>query len=380
MEVLAAVWNYVIPFLVIFTVVVFVHEMGHYLIARRCGVRVEVFAIGIGTEIFGRTDRHGTRWRIGAVPVGGYVRMRGEMQPLPGESGAAQPGGAGAGEDDSFETKTVAQRALIVAGGPLANFVLAIVLLAGMFATLGQPYTPADVGEVLPGSAAERAGFEPGDLITGIDGTRIERFEEVVHVVQLHPATALEFRLLRDGREITLTAVPDVVDLRDRFGNPMRIGRLGISRGGGDTKLVRHDPLTATWRAAGHTVFLIGNIFTSIGQIIDGRRTTEELGGPIRIAKISGDVWQTGLLGVLTFVVLLSINLGLVNLLPIPMLDGGHLVFYAVEALRGRPLGARAQELGLRVGLGLVLALMVFATWNDLVQLRVIDFLAGLAT
>lgn len=382
MEILGAVWNYLIPFLVIFTVVVFVHEMGHYLIARRCGVRVEVFSIGIGTEIFARTDRHGTRWRIGAVPVGGYVKMRGEMQPLPDASDPARQAIAGTEEkdDDSFETKTVMQRALIVAGGPLANFVLAIVLLAGMFATLGQPYTPADVGEVLPDSAAERAGFQPGDLITGIDGTRIERFEEVVQVVQLHPATALEFRLIRDGRQITLTAVPDIVDRRDRFGNPMRIGRLGISRGGGDTKLVRHDPFTAVWRATGHTFSLVGSIFSSIGQIIDGRRTTEELGGPIRIAKISGDVWQTGFLGVLTFVVLLSINLGLVNLLPIPMLDGGHLVFYAVEALRGRPLGAKAQEFGLRLGLGMVLALMVFATWNDLVQLRVIDFLVGLAT
>lgn len=378
MGVLGFISSYVVPFLVVFTVVVFVHEMGHYLAARWCGVRVEVFSVGVGPELLGWTDGHGTRWKVAAVPVGGYVKMLGEMQP---GTPAGAEGGPGPGEEAmSFTAKTVGQRSFVVAAGPLANFVLAIAVLTGMFATIGQSHITASVGAVAPGSAAERAGFMPGDLITEIDGTRIERFQEVVSIVQLRPDTALAIRVSRGGREVGLVAVPEAIDLTDRFGNPSRIGRLGISHDGSAARLVRHDPFTALWRATAHTAFVVREIFVSIGQIIDGRRTAEELGGPIRIAKLSGDVWTTGVVGVLTFVVLLSINLGLVNLLPIPMLDGGHLLFYAAEAVRGRPLGERAQEYGLRMGLGLVLALMVFVTWNDLIQLRVIDFLVELAT
>lgn len=378
MGVVDFVSGYVVPFLVVFTAVVFVHEMGHYLAARWCGVRVEVFSVGVGPELLGWTDGHGTRWKLAAVPVGGYVKMLGEMQP----GAPADPGGGPGpgGEAASFAAKTVGQRSFVVAAGPLANFALAVAVLAAMFATVGQSHLTASVGSVAPGSAAERAGFMPGDLITEIDGVRIERFQEVVGIVQLRPGARLAVRVSRGGREVGLVAVPDAVDLTDRFGNPSRIGRLGIVHDGTAARLVRHDPLTALWRAAAQTAFVVREIFVSVGQIVAGRRTAEELGGPIRIAKLSGDVWTTGAAGVLTFVALLSINLGLVNLLPIPMLDGGHLLFYAAEAVRGRPLGARAQEYGLRMGLGLVLALMVFVTWNDLIQLRVIDFLVDLAT
>ena len=369
--ILSAIIEYVIPFLVVFSVLVFVHEMGHYLAARCCGVRIEVFSIGIGPELLGWTDRVRTRWKLCAVPIGGYVRMLGEMQPGYGTPSA---------EPDAFETKSLGERAFIVAAGPVANFLLAIAILAGMFASVGQPFTPSDIGSVLPDSAAERAGFRSGDTITRIDSTRIERFEQVVYIVQLNPGKPLEFRVIRDGEEISLTAVPDILDIEDRLGNPQRIGRLGVSRSAAGKKYVRYDPATAVWRAFRETWGLTLNIFQAIGQILDGTRTTRELGGPIRIAQLSGDMWQTGIASVLTFTAILSINLGLVNLIPIPVLDGGHLLFYAVEALMGRPLSARARDYGLRIGLGMVLALMIFATWNDLMHLGVVEYLIGLAT
>lgn len=381
-EVLSLIWNYIIPFLVVLTVLVFVHELGHYLAARRCGVRVEVFSVGFGREIFGWTDRRGTRWKLSLIPIGGYVKMYGEMQVFADGDEEAEQTRKLSDEQAAvaFHTKSLSQRSFIVAAGPAANFLLAIVILAAMFMTIGQPFTPADIGRVLPNSAAERAGFQAGDVIAEIDGTRIERFEEVIRIVQLSPGIPLEVRVDRDGRDVTLTAIPDVIDRTDRFGNPQRIGQLGISRAGTDRRLIRHDPFTAVWRATLETYVLTGSIFSAIGQIIDGTRTTKELGGPIRIAQMSGDMWQAGVISVLMFATILSINLGLINLFPVPMLDGGHLLFYAIEAIRGRPLGARAQEYGFRIGVGMVFALMIFATWNDLVQLRVVDFFVSLVT
>ena len=380
-EILMTIWNYVVPFLVVLTMLVFVHEMGHYLAARKCGIRVEVFSVGFGRELFGWTDRVGTRWKLCVIPFGGYVKMFGEMQtyrdvPVDTPSDEPEPEKA----SDAFDSKSLGQRALVVAAGPFANFFFAIVILTAMFMTIGQPFTPADIGKVLPNTAAERAGLKPGDVIVGIDGTRVERFEQVIRTVQLHPGTPIVFAVERDDKEIALTAIPDVLDQMDRFGNPQRIGRLGISRSGSDMKLIRHDPVTAVWRATTETYVLTRSIFSAIGQIINGTRTTKELGGPIRIAQMSGDVWQAGLISVLMFATVLSINLGLINLFPVPMLDGGHLLFYGIEALRGRPLGLRAQECGLRIGLSMVLALMVFATWNDLVHLQVVDFFVNLVT
>ena len=391
LELLAMIWNYVIPFLVVLTVLVFVHEMGHYLAARKCGIRVEVFSVGFGRELFGWTDKVGTRWKLSAIPFGGYVKMFGEMQNHrgapsdnenddPGATASADESGIAAGAPDAFDSKSLGQRAFVVFAGPLANFLFAITILAGMFMTVGQPFTPSDIGKVLPNSAAERAGFQPGDVIIGIDGTRVERFEQVIRSVQLRPGETLIFQVQRDGREISVTAVPDVLDQKDRFGNQQRIGRLGISRVGTDMKLIQHDPFSAVWRATHETYVLTGSIFSALGQIIRGTRSTKELGGPIRIAEMSGNVWQAGLISVLMFATVLSINLGLINLFPVPMLDGGHLLFYAIEALRGKPLGLRAQEYGLRIGITMVLALMVFATWNDLVQLQVVDFFVGLVT
>ena len=379
MEYIASVSNWILPFLVLLTILVFVHEMGHYLVARRCGVRIEVFSIGFGPEICGWNDRHGTRWRFSAIPIGGYVKMFGEQPGGSGRDGEA-PALSAAELAVSFSTKTLGQRAAIVFAGPFANFVFAIVVLAGMFMVVGQSFTPADISEVMPGSAAERAGLEPGDVFVSINGTKIERFEQVVRIVQLAPGQPLEITVLRNGREITLDAVAGIHEQEDRFGNTQTIGRLGVRRSGGDRILVRHDPATAVWRASVETVVLSRRILEFVWQMINGTRTTEELGGPIRIAQISADVWQLGIASMIMFAVMLSINLGLLNLFPVPMLDGGHLLFYLFEAIRGKPLGERAQEYGFRIGIVMVLGLMVFVTWNDLQYFHVFEFFVNLVT
>ena len=379
MEFLLTLWNYVVPFLAVLTVLVFVHEMGHYLVARYCGVRIEVFSIGFGREIIGWNDKVGTRWKFSLIPIGGYVKMFGEA-PDGAPTEAKQPGLPEEPDKESFHAKTLGQRAAVVFAGPFANFLFAVVLLTGMFVFVGQPYTPADISNVLAGSAAERAGIKPGDIIKSINGTDIERFEQVIRIVQLTPGGALSIIVERGGRQLSLSTVSDVHELTDRFGNTRTIGRLGVSRSGGDMVMVRHNPAVAAWHAVGETAIMTGNILDALWQIIAGTRSTDELGGPIRIAQMSGQMWASGLPNLLMFAAILSINLGLINLFPVPMLDGGHLLFYGFEAIRGKPLGERAQDFGFRIGVAMVLALMVFATWNDLVQMGVFDFIVELVT
>jgi regulator of sigma E protease len=277
----------------------------------------------------------------------------------------------------SFFHKRLMQRAEIVAAGPAANFLFAIVVLAGFFMTVGQPFTPADIGEVVPGSAAERAGLQPKDTIVAIDGKTIERFEDIQQIVGLDAGEPLQVRVRRDGHELTLPATPSVEEEKDIFGNVHRIGRLGIKRTG--TEFLRRDPVSAVYRAVGETWNIAAGTLQAAGQMVMGRRTADELGGPIAIAQMSGVVARVGLVDLIRFMALLSVNLGLINLFPIPILDGGHLLFYAAEAIRGRPLGQRAQEYGFRLGLALVLTLMIFVTWNDLVhRTGVIPFLKNL--
>jgi len=365
-------------FLVVLTVLVFVHELGHYLSARRNGVRVQIFSIGFGPELLGWTDRAGTRWKLSLVPIGGYVKMFGDADAasMPGEHVEAMT------EEEravSFFHKRLMQRTEIVAAGPAANFLFAIVVLAGFFMTVGQPFTPADIGEVIAGSAAERAGMQPKDTIVAIDGKAIERFEDIQQIVGLNAGEPLQVRVRRNGQELTLSATPSIEEEKDIFGNVHRIGRLGIKRTG--TEFVRRDPVSAVWRAVGETWNIAAGTLQAAGQIVMGRRTADELGGPIAIAQMSGVVARVGVVDLIRFMALLSVNLGLINLFPIPILDGGHLLFYAAEAIRGRPLGQRAQEYGFRIGLALVLTLMIFVTWNDLVhRTGVIPFLKSLLT
>ncbi len=362
--------NYVIPFLVILTALVFVHELGHYWVARRNGVQVEVFSIGMGPELYGWTNRSGERWRISALPIGGYVKMRGEMIPgdTPNPELEALPP---AEREKSFDRKRLGQRAAIVAAGPAANFLFAILLLAGLFAIAGRPFTPPTVDQLTPGSAAEAAGLRPGDRVVSVDGAAITRFEDLQRIVVEAPGRTLALVVLRDGAQVALAATPQAVTVTDRLGNERVLGRLGVRST--QMQTVRADPFTALWQATAETWSMTVATLAAVGEMIMGARSAEDLGGPLRIAQMSGDVAQNGIVPAITFMALLSINLGLLNLFPIPVLDGGHLLFYAAEAVRGRPLGARMQEIASMTGLALVLGLMVLVTWNDLIHLKVVD-------
>ncbi len=369
------------PFLLVLGVLIFIHELGHYLAARSVGVHVEVFSIGFGRSIAGWTARNGTYWKIGWIPLGGFVKLHGQESPEDRVAVEAEARAKGeqapvwrAGQ--TFAEKSVGARAWVVAAGPLANFLLAAVLLAGLYVTAGRPNTAAVVTAVQENSAAARAGIAVGDRIVAIDGRTVTRFEEVQGTVRLRPGQALALEVERDGGRVPVTATPDRRELTDRFGNIQYIGLLGVS--GGVPEYTKLNPASALMAGIGETVRLTEQTMVALWQMITGRRGTEEIGGPLRIAQLSGQVAEGGLAPLIGLMALLSINLALINLFPIPVLDGGHLMFYAAEAIRGRPLPARAQEYGFRAGLALLLALFVLATWNDLTQLRVIDWVAGL--
>ena len=373
----SGVLGYVLPFLAILTAVVFVHELGHYWVARRCGVRVEVFSVGFGSELFGWTDRAGTRWKISVIPLGGDVKFLGDRD------AASRPDAALADQTPeqrahSFPSKSVGQRAAIVAAGPIANFIFAILVFAAVFATAGEPYTPPVIGGIEPGGAAERAGLAEGDAIVEMNGRAVVRFEDIRQIVQLGLGAPLAVVIERGGERRALDVTPDVVEIKDSLGNVSKIGRLGIKSKG--YAYVRHDPATAAWRAVIASWSQADIAYTAVSQMIAGTRTTQEIGGPMRIAWISGEVAQAGILAAITFTAILSVHLGIINLLPVPMLDGGHLLFYVIEALKGKPLSSRAQEYGFRIGLALVMLLFLFATWNDLVHLRIVQFIQGLMT
>jgi regulator of sigma E protease len=363
--------GYIVPFLFVLTIVVFFHEFGHFWVARRCGVKVEAFSIGFGPEIAGFNDRHGTRWRLGLVPLGGYVRFFGDENAASVPDGEAVRAMTPAEQRVSFYHKPVWQRALVVAAGPLANFLLAIVVFAGIYSLHGKQVTAARVDVVEPGSPADIAGFKAGDVVKSINGTEIKAFAEIQRIVGANAGTQITVEVDRGGVSHQLLATPQMREIKDNFGNVIRTGILGLSRSTapGDFKLERHDPFTATWMAVKETWYITERTLAYVGGMIAGRESVDQLGGPIRIAQLSGQVASVGLVALLNLAAILSISIGLLNLFPVPMLDGGHLVFYGVEAIRGRPIGERAQEMFFRVGLALVLMLLAFATWNDLVHL-----------
>jgi len=369
--------GYLVPFLIVLTILVFVHELGHYLIARWNKVRVEVFSIGFGPELFGWTDRASTRWKISALPLGGYVKMFGE-----GELGTAEGGVpaemSAAERAVSFKHKRLPQRAAVVVAGPAANFIFAVIAFAVVFATVGQSVTQPIVGQVIGGSAAEKAGLKAGDKFVAVDGTQISRFEQIQQIIGLNTGTTIPIVVERDGKDVTLTATPVIVIDTDRFGNQHKIARLGVSAKAGT--LVRLDPATAAWHGVQQTWGITAGTIEALWQMVSGRRSGEELSGPVGIVRMSGEVATGGVVALIGFMAVLSVNLGLINLFPIPVLDGGHLLFYVAEAIRGKPLGHRAQEYGIRLGLALVLTLMVFATWNDFARLHIVAFIKGLVT
>jgi regulator of sigma E protease len=340
-------------------------------VARRAGVRVETFSIGFGRELFGFEDRHGTRWRFALIPLGGYVKMLGDA-----DATSATPDLLTRGDPESFPAQSVWRRMAIVFAGPAANFIFAILLLAILFALSGRPYTPPVVGDVRDDSPAAAAGLVPGDRIVAVDGREIETFETLQGIVRDRAEVPLQLTVERAGALLELVVIPGLNEVTDRFGNQHRIGMIGVTSPGIEVR--RSNPAMAIVEATTETFRLIGATLYALGEMIIGTRGTQELGGPLRIAQMSGEIAKDGLVPALWFSAILSINLGLINLFPIPMLDGGHLVMYTIEAARGRPLTERSQEIAFRFGLAMVLCLMLFATWNDLVNLKIVEYVANL--
>jgi regulator of sigma E protease len=362
---------YIIPFLFVLSLVVFFHELGHFLVARWCGVRVLVFSIGFGPEIVGFNDRHGTRWKISAIPLGGFVKFFGD------ENAASVPDRARLAVMDaderahSFMFQPVAKRAAIVVAGPLANFLLAIVIFAGVFMLYGKQTMSARVDSVQADSAAAEAGFKAGDLVVAINGRPIENFTEMQRIVGANAGEPLAITVDREGNQLVLKATPALKEVKDNFGNVQRVGILGISRSMAPEDLKLHPvaPPQAVVLAVQETWSVIERTLGYIGGVIAGREAANQLGGPIRIAQMSGQVASFGFVPLIQLAAVLSVSIGLLNLFPIPLLDGGHLLFYLIEGVRGRPLSERAQEMGFRIGLAIVLMLMIFATFNDIVHL-----------
>jgi len=363
--------GYIVPFLFVLTIVVFFHELGHFLVARWCGIKVLTFSIGFGPELAGFNDRYGTRWKLSAIPLGGYVKFFGDDNEASAPNPEAIAGMSEAERKLSFAGQKVAPRAAVVVAGPLANFVLAIVIFAAIFMTVGKQTTTARVDTVQPNSAAAAAGFQPGDLVLSIDGSKIDSFSEMQRIVSISAGETLTIEVERGGAPVTLRATPQLRELKDNFGNVQRLGVLGISRSmaPGDIHSRKMGPLEAVVAGAQETWFLVDRTLSYIGGIFTGREAADQLGGPIRIAQVSSQVASAGFVALIHLTAVLSVSIGLLNLFPIPMLDGGHLLFYGIEALRGRPLSERAQELGLRIGLAIVVMLMIFATFNDILHL-----------
>jgi regulator of sigma E protease len=356
-------WFILIAFLAALGPLVFIHELGHYLVARWFGVGAESFSIGFGREIAGWTDKRGTRWKVGWLPLGGYVKFVGDLNPvsMPGEF-----------EEDmtaeerrrSFHHRPVWQRFLIVLAGPLANFLLAIAIFAAFFAMLGIPRTANVVTAIAQGSPAQAAGIRPGDRIISIAGRGTPTFEDISQVVALRPGAKAELRIERGGRPLSLPAKIGVAEEKDRFGQVFKVGRLGIY--GGQRQYARLPAAQLVPAASAFTWSMTRSIVDALGQIITGRRSVKELGGPLKMAQIAGQQASLGLFEFVYLVALFSINLGFINLLPVPMLDGGHLALYSIEAVRRRPVSLQAQEWAFRGGLALLLALLLFTTLNDL--------------
>ena len=453
------IWSFLsvlLPFLFVLTVVVFIHELGHFLVARWCGVKVQAFSVGFGPEICGFNDRHGTRWRLAWIPLGGYVKF------IDDENGASVPSRdaldrmSPAEKQGAFQSKPLGQRAAVVAAGPIANFLLAIVIFAGIYSIAGAPFTAPKIDEVVAGGPAERAGFKAGDLVVAIDGRPIDSLQDMQRIVSTSAEHPLSFEVERGGLRVTLMATPDRRDQPDSYGGNVRIGDLGIRRvlppkilevipdqpaaragfqsgdvilaidgnpinnfqemqqivstspekplrfdvdrggkrviltvvpdgkdragdagttvrtgvigvrgGGAETEFRRLAVHQAVWRGVQETHFIIARTLGYLKNVIVGRESPDQVGGVLRIADVSGQVAASGFIPLLNLTAILSVSIGLLNLFPIPLLDGGHLLFYLMEAIRRKPLTERTQEIGFRIGLSLVLMLMIYATFND---------------
>ena len=357
----------VLAFVLVLGPLVFIHEMGHYLAGRLFGIKADSFSIGFGKEVVGWTDKRGTRWRLSALPLGGYVQFAGDMNPasVPSADWLALPAEE---RERTFQAKPVWQRAVVVLAGPLTNLLLAVAILTGFTLAYGKIVVPPVIGLIQQGSAAEKAGVQLGDKVLSLRGSAISSFTDVRMTVAQHPGEQLDLVVEREGRTLALPAVAAIKELTDRFGNTQRIGYFGI--GPAKVERLQVGPIEAVGDAVIQTRDIIGMMVTGIEQILTGKREIKELGGPIKIAKYSGEQLVSGWSNYVWFIALISINLGFINLLPIPVLDGGHLAFYAIEAVRRKPVSQRGQEWALRTGMALMVALMLFVTFNDAASLR----------
>jgi len=358
-----------VPFLFVLTVVVFVHEMGHYLIGRWCGIGVKAFSVGFGPELFGFYDRHGTRWKLCAIPLGGYVKFVGDMNATSSQPSTEEIESLSEAEREvAFHTQPIWKRAATVVAGPLFNFLLTIAVFAVLFSLYGRPVLEPTVAEVTAGSPAQKAGIQPGDRFVKVDGSKVETFADVQRLVSGRAGDAITFTMLRDGKEIDVTATPEPMEQQDALGNKVKVAVIGVVNNAelGQPRLISYTPAGAVVAAVEET----GHVIERTGQFLQrfalGREDKCQLGGPIKIAKMSGQAAKLGFEWLVQLVAFLSVGIGFLNLLPIPPLDGGHLLFYGVEAVIRRPVSERMMEMAYRTGLFLVLGFMGFVFWNDL--------------
>jgi len=371
MSVFSNLWSfggYVAPFLLVLGIVVFFHELGHFLVGRWCGVKADVFSLGFGPELYGRVDRHGTRWRLALVPLGGYVKFHGDAN-----AASAGVDAQGLSEEErrvSFFTQPVWKRALIVAAGPLANFILAVVIFAGVAFFVGHGALAPRVESLRPGEVAEMAGFKPGDVVRSIDGKAVESWGEVQRIVQVSAEKTLTFLIERNGAQMTLTATPKLRVIDTPLGKN-RVGLIGLngSNKAEDWKIVRFGPLESLEQGARETWYIGERTLSFLAGLVVGKESFDQVTGPIGTGYLAGKVATFGFSALMNLAAVLSVSIGLINLLPIPLLDGGHLVFYLIETLKGRPLSERTQEVGFRLGLVFVVTLMLFTTFNDVLNL-----------
>lgn len=363
-------WVYIVGFLLMLGPLIVLHELGHYLVGRWFGVGAEAFSVGFGKEIAGYTDKRGTRWKLSMLPIGGYVQFRGDMNP------ASVPDPDYPAEPDAFQTKPLWQRALIVAAGPVANVLIAVAIFAAFFMIFGKP-VPSDPAEenyivaFAEESPAREAGLQVGDRISAVEGEEMGSYREVQQAIWLYPNRELDITVERDGQRITVPITTRSEEVTDQFGNASTIGLIGVESRPTERNFEAVGPITAVGLAARQCVDMFDMMVTGIGQILFGERSVKELGGPITIAKVSGEQLSLGWLEFVSFAALISLNLAFINLLPIPALDGGHLAFYAVEAVRRKPASPRSQELAFRTGMAIVLALMLFVTIIDIAKLPI---------
>ena len=361
-------WMWILGFLLVLGPLVTLHELGHYLVGRWFGVKADAFSVGFGKELAGITDRRGTRWKLSALPLGGYVKFAGDMNP----ASQADPEWLALPPEEraqTFQAKALWQKALIVAAGPVTNFLIAIAILASFNFAYGRLEIPPVVQVLAEEGAAAEAGIAMGDRILRIDGESIDSFDQLRSHIAPHPGEPVEIEVERDGETLAFDfAIPSITE-RDRFGNEFKVGQIGVGSGAGE--VVQVGPGEAVVLAVRQTGEIMELMVTGIWQIITGRRSVDELGGPIKIAKFSGEQLSLGWRQFVSFAALISINLAFINLLPIPALDGGHLAFYAAEAVRRKPASPRSQEWAFRTGIAFVLALMLFVTINDIVSLPI---------